>query len=383
MEREITIPQGPSREPPSMIKTLTPEYLDSIINNHLENPDTREQAFKMKERLFPATTQKVDITEKDFINPSPVVVAEEVKPKTKEKRAKKQKALDVQPSPSHIMPISQVANKSEFDSLISEFKNNLFNDEFILLSNEHKKIQLRSMTVAEYKFLAKQMEIYQKTLISIDRTNPESSRELDLRESILTNAIDTVIQRCITNDINVYELSYFDWIYSLLALKAVSRGADDNLKIKCQNAQCGADVSLGVGKVLKTILSKKSEITSNLIKIVRLTDDTELYLSVPLRKNLFEAQKIFVNDPDSSLAFINSAMYIQAYIKNGVANILNESQRMELYNVLPYEKVKEIEVAISESLLKFYKCFGEFKCEKCEAMTEIDVSDFILFFYDF
>jgi hypothetical protein len=279
-------------------------------------------------------------------------------------------------------------NEENFSSIIKNFKNNLFNDEFSLLSNPATRIQLRSMTVGEYKFLTKQFEIYEKSIESIEKENQKQinenyDRDIDIRESILTNAIDTVLQRCITNNIKFSDLTLFDWIYSIIALKIVSRGSDENLKIFCSNKSCRNPIMIGVMNAINNLRETKDKFMVNPIDIIPIKDDISLYLSVPTRGDFIEAQKIFLSDSESTLGFVNSAMFVRAYIQNNCAYILSPNQRFDLINILPYEILKKIKEAVNLNVGTFYKCFSEIKCDKCNQTTEVDLSDFIMFFYDF
>lgn len=408
-EKEIRIPQTPIMiQQPQFQQTnaqLTPEYLDAIINNPNEHSQVRKQALEMKNHLFRTPAPKaapvapkappaptVNITEQDFMIDPPTIINQN-KPQSIQEPINMPIVQEVIKKQEPPIPLTQSVVKQqleikttddrELESLINNFRNNLFNDEFILPTATDAKIQLRSMTVNEYKFLAKQFEIYQKSLTSLDQNNPEISREIDLRETILTNAIDIVLQRCITNNIKVYDLTFYDWVFSILALKAVSRGTDENLRVSCQNKDCRNEIKIGVSNVIKNIVNNKAVFLANPIAIVPLDNSISLYLSVPLRGDFFEAQKIFLNDKDSNLSFINNAMYIRAYIKDNVAHLLTPEQRFSMFNVLQYDSIKEIQKAINNNLTSFYGCFGNITCDKCGKITELDISDFILFFYDF
>jgi hypothetical protein len=370
-EREIKIPQTPIQHPriSQDISQLTPEYLDSIINNPNEHEMVRKNALDMKDKLFPVT--KRDLSENDFIVDKELKIEPKVTPIVE---ARKNSSEEF-----HITPMEP----SRFDVFLSEIKNNLFNDEFLLLSSPSTKIQLRSLTVEEYKFLTKQFEIYQNSFKETDKNDPNYIREIDLRESILTNAIDNVLQRCVTNGISIYDLTFFDWVFAILALRSVSRGTEENLKVICTKKDCKNEIQLGVMNVLKNIQSLKDTFIVNPLKIIPINEKYSIYLGIPTRGELVEAQKLLLEDPDSSLNLLNSVMYIKALVENKDVLLLNPYQRLKLMNTLNFNVIQEINKTIDENKKKFYSCFGEIKCEKCGKITEIDISDFILFFYDF
>lgn len=390
---------------------LTPDYLDTIINNPNEHPQIKKQAEQLKKNLFPTTAANIkvptkiakppkkalkELTEADFISEEPIKVEDVSVEEEKNEDMIEEPNIPIvipqatkEEKPKVVKPIAKsmeikMADPKEFDSFISDFKNNLFNDEFILPSSPDTKIQLRSMTVAEYKFLSKQFEVYQRSLESINRDNPEASRETDIRESILTNAIDNVLQRCITNDIRVFDLTLFDWVYIILAVRAISRGTEENLRVHCNNPKCGKDIKLGVLTLLKKIEENKDKFIVNPVGMVQVKEGFGLYLGLPTRSDLIQGQRIFLADPDMSLGFINIAMYIKAYInEQNIANLLNPDQRVALMDVLPYDVIKQVKTLVNANFKAFYDCLGEIKCAECGRSIEIDVSDFILFFYDF
>lgn len=407
-EREIRIPQAPMIKPVQVQQTsaqLTPDYLDSIINNTNEHPQVRKQASEMKKNLFskqveqeaepkkiinkPITVQR-ELSEEDFLSEVPtntvsIPALTEVRESEKEVKAIPIITPTIKPAPkvNPSLEIRGVENQ-EFDSFLSEFRNNLFNDEFSTLSNPSIKLQLRSMTVSEYKFLTKQFEVYQRSLENLDKNNPEISREIDLRESILTNAIDNVLQRCITNNVRVYDLTIFDWIYAMIALRAISRGTERNLRITCSNKKCNQEIRLGILEVMKALENNREKFIVNPINIIPINESISVYLGIPTRGDLVEAQKIFMGDKETSLSFVSSSMYIRAYIQNQTtANLLTPIQRFNFIDVLQYDIIKKIKDSVNANLNSFYSCFGEIKCEACGKITEVDVSDFILFFYDF
>lgn len=416
--KEIHIPQQPISKPAFQSATaqLTPDYLDSIINNPNEHPQVKKQAEQMKKSLFgkleaqeeaPVPVQKPvakvakkDLAEEDFLTEQPVVrkkaapkpPVEEVEVETEEEEVveqvvrklpatiKQTKAV-TQAAPS--LQIKPVAN-DEFDSFLAEFKNNLFNDEFAIPSSPETKIQLRSMTVSEYKFLSKQFEIYQRSLDAISKDTVDVARESDIRESILTNAIDNVLQRCITNNIRVYDLTLFDWVYAMLAVRAISRGTEENLKLRCNKKDCNSDIKVGVATLMEKIEESKAKFIVNPVGIIPVKDGINLYLGLPTRGDLVEAQKIFLGDEDTSLGFVNIAMYIKAYVdEQNTAHLLNPQQRFALMNALQYDIIKQVKEKVNQNFQSFYDCLGEIKCTACGKTMEVDVSDFILFFYDF
>lgn len=396
--REIRIPSQNMAKVETTTAQLTPDYLDSIINNPNEHPQIKKQAEQMKKNLFsqaeepaaptPEPTEtpkkvsakkaKKDITEQDFIIEQSIKSQEKpIQSAPKQVKIEQQEAAKLQ-----AQPISNPA----FDLFLSDFKNTLFTDEFSIPSSPDTKVQIRSMTVSEYKFLSKQFEIYQKSLEAINKDEKnieDASRQSDIREAILTNAIDTVLQRCITNNIRVYDLTLFDWVYAILIVRAISRGTEENLRVRCTNPDCRNSVRLGVADLLHKIETNKDKFIVNPLGIIPIKEGVDLYLGLPTRGDLVEAQKILLADNETGLNFVNMAMFIKAYISNNVANLLNPQQRFSLLNALPYDVVRQIRDKVNENFKSFYDCFGEIKCEACQKIMEIDVSDFILFFYDF
>lgn len=348
---------------------VTPEFLDSYINNPNMNPILRQQALETKLRLFPEPPkQNENVIEK------PTQIKEI--PTISNPAVVESKGSDLK-----IEKMMKLEN-NDFSSLLNTVSNKLFSQKINLLSDENINLDIRSMTVAEYKFMTKQVEIYDSLISSLSKKDENYSRNLRKRESVLLSCIDVVLQKCITNNISVMDLLFYDWIYLAIVLRMISRGDSKIFKTTCDNQNCKSDISINVEKILSNLTEKKNNFLKTPIDLISFNDIT-LYIAPPSRKDIFEVEKTFITDYDSNFDILNLASYIRAIVKNDIAYVLTYEQKVQLMNVLNTDILNKIKISVDENINSFYTSMGTFTCSECQKEVHVDFSDFILFFFAF
>jgi len=352
------------------VRELTPEKLNSIINDPTEHPEVRAGARRLKEKLS-----------------LPEENREEVKVETIIKK-KQMKKLDKVQSPKEkiskpLFSESKVSSQYEFGELIENLQNELYTDEFTLVSGEDS-IKMRSMKTEEYKFLAKQMEMFE-----MSKEENLTSSQIRQKEKILYNGLDTVLQRCIVNGYDVSDMNEFDWIYCLLYLRCISRDSTSLFNVKNTTIENGKEVSITktvevkIDELLKFLCDKKNLFIVDPMGIVNLTDDISLYLTLPTRGDICYINQRLTSDNESNYRSLVLAMCIKAFVKDGVANVLNQDQKVMLFDQIEYNTMKEIGRLYNSCYDSFFKVVNQFFHEECGECEALDVSDFIVLFYDF
>lgn len=359
----------------------TPEYLDAIINNPNENPSIRENASITKQRLFPELTTKavpivIDDTPSEELHP--VLDQATINPVSK-------KQMTDQLKTKHVTP-------EDFDSFLNQFTSRIYTDEVKLLSSEENIVQLRSMTVEEYKFLTKQYEISIDKKINIKVDDPNYTALVNDIEFSIVNGIDTVLRNCITSNHSVEDLIIYDWIYLLLYTRLMSRGEESRFKIdkvvdtivdgKKTTKEVSEYIDVNLDELLKRMYERRNEFIKNPVKIIDIGNGISLYIMTPTRSDMIYVQQMCLRNPETSYDIAQAAVSVKAYIKDGVANIMTPDQRVKIMDTLLYDDLNEILSVCKENQNAFFDIINEFIRETNGGAKGLVISDFILFFYD-
>jgi len=347
---------------------LTPEQLDSIINNTNEHPEVRKQAVSMKANLFP----------------EPEIVVEAPKPKVTKKKKVTKVVKKETPNINNIIEQKQI-NDIEFGQFLQTFSTDIYADEIRLISNEDNVVNLRSLTVEEYKFLSKQLELFESRNSILDKTAPDYLYHVRMLEFSLTNALDVVLRKCITNDYPIENLTIYDWIYLLVYMRLISRGEEASFKITSGDGENTTKeyIDINISEMLDSIRKRRKEFIMNPMEYVEIEDGLGLYLMIPTRGDVLFTQDEQTRNPEASANFISLAMCVKAYVKDGVANIMSPHQRVQLLNSLSYEHLQKITEAYKKNSDSFFNVINEFIRMENPSAEGFTISDFILFFYDF
>lgn len=404
--QQSSVPRMPTGSTPSAmnqsIQQLTPELLDQIINNSAEHPEVRANAKATKDRLFGEAQKELAVPKivpkpiKDdkglqpSENPPPIPKIKPSKKSTKKKTTvKKTPKIEKKPVPKIKKPITppilesiNASDESVMD-FIGGMQKSLYTEEVELLT-EPTKIQLKSMSVEEYKFMTKQLEMFKGDMDKLEESGAEA-RLKEHRELVLTNALDTLLQRCIVNDYSVEELTMFDWLYLLLVLRCVSRPSDSTFIVTEGSGKKKVErrVSLDIMELLEKLKEDSEKFVKNPLGYIELENDNGLYLMIPTRGDMGFIEKEMMKDSESSLSILTIACSVKAFVSNGKAHIMSPEQRIQLFNKLEYEVVGEIRKAYNESYQNFFSVINEYMVGVFGDIEAIEMSDFILYFYDF
>ena len=142
-------------------------------------------------------------------------------------------------------------------------------------------------------------------------------------------------------------------------------------------------IEFDLTELLEHLLEHRDEYCKSIIDIIPLSDEVSICV-MPLTRGEYRfIQQEFVKDPDASLSILTAAISSKALIKDGVANIMSLPQRIELNNTLPHDIIRKL-IDVSECNNKaFFKVINEFIKSKTEHAEQLNISDFILFFYGF
>jgi hypothetical protein len=390
-------------QPAAMNQTnreIDPAYLDAMINNPNEHPEIRKNAMEMKKRLFP---DMVDIPkqENEPVQETPPEPKPESKPKKKVSKKKKSAAKKVQKEDPPSNPITETkqVNAVEFGQFLSNFSSQVYSDEVHLLSSDEHVIQLKSMTVEEYKYLSKQLEIFEGRSRDLDKDDEDYLHKAQELEFALTNALDVVLRRCIVNNFPIENLTIYDWVYLLVYTRLMSRGEEANFKVtiedpepkpkkKVSKKKKGDEkkveyIDINLSELLDHLRANRNLFIQNPIGYVDVDENVGLYLMMPTRGDMLYVQQECLRNPNASLSILSIAMCVKAYVQDGVANIMSPDQRIQLVNSLSYDHLRQISKAYDENQKAFFGTINEWVKTYNESAGGFEISDFILFFYDF
>jgi len=355
---------------------LTLEHLNSIINNSNEHPQIRKSAEETKMKLFGKSENEstqiskeiVKNIEENIIEDKPISKPIENVPIMKKSTNKK-------------IEKTQHIDDQSFNNFIQNFSAEIYSDEVALLSYDNHITQLRSMTVEEYKFLSKQLEIFESRNEILDKNAIDYTYQSRLLEFSLTNALDVILKRCITNNYEIENLTIHDWVYLLVYLRLLSRGEEAKFKINVDKTLSYIDIN--ISDMLDEIKSHKDEFCKNPMDYLSIDDDLDIYLMVPTRGDILYIQEECSKDPDASFKMLSLAMCIKAFVKDGVANVMTPSQRIQFFNSLSYDQLRNIKKSYEKNNKAFFNIINMFIHKYNANAQGLNISDFILFFYDF
>ena len=371
-------------------KELTPEMLEEIINDKSEHPEIRAKARKLRDKLLagetiedsPVESETIEeeVEEKPVTSPKPKKKSIKIPPK----KVIKKPQMDFSTTQDKKLSVTgtQVADSETLTALLSSLQQDLQTDEFYLLTEEGTPVQIRSMKTEEYKFLTKQLEMFEGFIREERDLTPI---EVKAREAVLYNALDSVLQRCIVNPVNVLTLNQFDWLYSLLYLRCISRTKIASFTItKGEGKNKTAEsVDIDLEQLLIYLKDNKERFECSPMDTIEISEGFHLYLMLPTRGDYQYINSLYEADQTNSYYTLMLAMCIRAFVTGGVANILAPEQRIEIFNQLKYDNLKKIGDAHSRCRSEFFNVINEYFEEVCGEYEALAVSDFILSFFDF
>lgn len=371
--------------------TLTLEQMNKLINNPKEHPQIRSQMEALRNELYPDYIEETQIVEPKRTVEDDI---EEVKKTTKKKRQTKK--TDKKNNIGEINKLSNINEKREekveiqikkykaldsinFENIINERLTGIPSKEIFLLSDD-TPIHIRSMTVKEYKILAKRYSIF------IDALDNLSPLELELEELELNNTLDSIIQNCVLeSDFNVMNLTIYDWIYVLLWIRLISKGVDVNFGIYCKNEDCRDKgmfiIKREINEIINYLEENKSKFVKEHLSVINF-DGINLTVN-PLNRGDYRFIEIYKKkEPEISTNDLEYALSLKSIIQGDEAGVLNHEQRIQLFNILDYNSYIKISNEYIDYKRDLFKSFGEFKCDQCGEEYTLRFSDFIRFFYD-
>lgn len=398
------MPQGFSQS----VRELTPESLDAIINDENQHPELRRNAKVTKDRLFPSEPKKVakpkklktvdEVPAKEVeVEPVPTRTPKQKKPEKigtytpptnellptppKKKTIKKKLLSKPKPEPrieqSELEPV--LPTEEQFTSFLGGMQKELYQESIPLLSDPSIIVQLRSMSVEEYKFMTKHLEVFENTLEQ--KLDPH---EEDCKELALTNALDTVLQRCIVNQLPVGELTNYDWIYLLLALRCVSRPTDSYFRVREKGDQQGKRIKIDILEILERLKQNSEKFCSIPTEEIEIEGRGTLLVMPLTRNDMNYITEVMYADKTTSKTILEYGMSLKAFVQGDKAYMMNPEQRLQLFSTLDYETLKKVRKANITCADSFYKVINDYFNEVMESeVEEVVISDFILFFYDF
>ncbi len=377
----------------SGMNEISVEYLNAMINNPKEHPQLREQAQAMKAKLFPESIPNDDATNLKTVIETPKPVKEvkvKKKPKIKTKkskpREKKPQLIPISTESSTPQDIpSQMASPEDFASVMQNFKQDLYSDSVYVPSMPEQGIKLKSLTVEEYKFLTKQLEMFESnvSILNDDVDIMDRKRKIHIAQLSLNSALDVLLKRCVSNDFNVDVLTIYDWVFLLLQLRLVSRGEEGKFKLTSKD-NTSQYIEFNISDLLEYVFDHKEEYTQNIIDYVEIPNKDISLCLMPINRGEYAyIQKRYINDPEASISTMSAALSCKAYVKDGKANVMSLEQRIELVNTLSYDTINEVLDKYDQNNERFFALINEFIKDCNEDAEDIDISDFILFFYDF
>jgi hypothetical protein len=367
-------------------KNLTPEYLDAMINNPEEHPEIRAQAKRTKDAYFGGEEEESIVEEpiesaiEEVIEEQPIEEVKVVrKKKSKKKKSRTPKKIKDTLSPS-IKDVgidfnkikTNMVNGKDFSKFINAVTGELYTQKISLLSDDTVELGLKSMTVGEYKFLAKSLELF---FASYPDITPSAEKNL-------TYALDTILSRCIIGDFDIYDLSIYDWIYVLIYLRGVSRGntCRFNMSVK-DDPKKTEQVDIDLYDLLDHLEENKSNFVKVPIHIEDL-DNMQLVMFTLTRGDVKFAEEYCFANKDASLPLINLAMSIKGIISDDKMNVLSPEQRIDFFSHLNYDVMQSLSSAYSMSDAAFKQTINNYFDEYYTGYEALKVSDFILSFYD-
>lgn len=410
-----SINQQPLTPPQSSFKTTSPEDILETALDESINPIIRNQAYELLEKKFPEYAEKAKAAQLSQFSkfnkggrPEDMIaneiarqqegesVAKEEKPVEKPKKKKEEKKkvkpeVKVETSKKIDLGVNiktqESMDSNMFDTMLSAYNkksSEFFDTDISLPCKPSQIIRLRSMRVDEYKYLARVLETFESFVQNIDEDSEDAVRGLESRENALNQALDVVLERCMITDYPIQNLTMWDWLYSLLCLRMVSRGNKSNMSFRCKDIDCNSWVKIEINSVLENIEKFSNEADIDPITYVDLEEDKKLYISIPTRGDIDFVSRLFEEDEDASMKILTIAMSIKAVIIDDTAYVLDPIQRLRLFQAIgDYDKIQEINKIYNNVNNSFFESACKLKCEKCGKESGVNLGDFIWSMYDF
>jgi hypothetical protein len=352
------------------VQQLTVEQLDQMINNPNEHPEIRMKAMEMRENVFGKVEDVEDVEEN--VEPEPEV--KKTTPKFKKKKDLKKKKSKKSDDFSDMK--RAVANKSSFNNLLKSVSDELYLQEVNLLVDD-VTLKLRSMTVEEYKFLSKGLESYVQFLSS----SSPSKAEFQESNISFTNTLDTILSRCITDNVDINDVSFYDWFYLLMYVRCLSRGHICTFNMKRKEEERSENVEVNLYDLLDYIKEHKNDFVDIPIHIEDV-NDVQIVLMHLNRGDMRFAENYCLNvDSEMSVSLANLAMSVKGFVEDSTFYTLTPEQRMSLFSGLNYDLMQNLNSVFKKSEDKFVAVINEWFDKNHPDMEALQLSDFILSFY--
>jgi len=269
----------------------------------------------------------------------------------------------------------------DFNGVLSTLSNELSDASLKSLFDDNKEIKLRSMTVSEFKSMSKALEQFESDIRLLDRSQKDYKMNSKRIEQMLLGELDVILSRCITNGVATRELIIYDWVYSLLYLRCISRGTESTFSIKCSNKTCDAYIKSDISKVVSDLENNKSEFNNVPSESIVINDNLSLLIMPPIRNDFIYVGDRLSTDQLCNQVIVDMSMWLKGYISGDQVFIFSNEQRETVFDSLTDTTFDKIKTVIDDIQYKFYRNFSVSKCPKCEKETTIDMSDFIMFFF--
>lgn len=384
---QANVPSGFS----SSTKEITPEMLDNMINDENQHPEIRSQAKKAKEKLL---SKKKSLKKKK--EESPKKKEKVSKPKEKEKPKEKKQSSEKMSILNPNKPLMQYKetetpkeivfssdnSDQKFSNLLGSIQSELYQEEISLISDDSTTVNLRSMTVEEYKFVNQQLELFEDDIKKLSNV-----REKQIRELSFINSLDTVLQRCIVNQINVSDLIIYDWLFLLLALRCISRPSETNMTLtyKKDGKIETKTTEIDVPDFLNYLKENSESFSNKIIGTEKIADDYSLFIMPLIRGDMHFIEQNMKQDPNSEKSFLEIAMATKAFMQDDqTAYVMTPDKRLNLFSSIGnYDIIRNIQDKYYQNLNNFFSVVNHYFREKFGNTEAIDISDFILFFLTF
>jgi hypothetical protein len=278
--------------------------------------------------------------------------------------------------PVQPQPTPQVSNVDPFSGLMNAISKELYSESVRLLSKPEVLVNLRALTVEEYKFLTKQLETF------LSETKKETKKEvIEQKELSLSCAIDVVLKKCITNEVSVETMTMYDWIYLLLYLRCVSRPKDTTFIVRNKEEQ--KNVSIDIYEMLKYMEANKDRFTEEVYGEVPLKDGYSLLQMQLSRFDYRYVQQNRMMYEDTPINLLLDLMSLKAFKQNENIFLMSPEQRMEIYKRLDYDQLCEVRSNFDSNNNKFLDVVNEYIRSVDEGAEALVVSDFTICFLDF
>lgn len=218
-----------------------------------------------------------------------------------------------------------------------------------IIPSTNQEIEFRPFLVKEEKIL----------LMALDSE--------DEKDSI--RAIEQIFTNCIKTDINIKNLSSFDFEYLMLKIRAKSVGETIELRFKHEEDDCGH-----INDVVINLDDIKVQFNENHTNKIMITDDVGVMMKYPTINNIDKVNEVSINNIFE--IFVNCIDYI--FDEENVYNDYTENDLisfLENLNQGQFEKISEF-----FNTMPRLKHDIKFKCKKCKKLVKTEVEGLQSFF---